>query len=96
MQLILSDEAEADLRAIIRFSVERWGIEQAERYVQLLRDRLQDLTRHPRIGSPADSMSPGLRRFSYISHVAYYRVVRHEIRIVRILHKRMRESDHIA
>ena len=95
MRLILSEDAEADLRAIARFTKEQWGEASARRYVHGLRRKLKLLCEHPGIGPTADEVRAGLRRCSYGSHHAYYRVRLGEIRIVRILHKQMRAEEHL-
>lgn len=95
MRLILSEEAEADLREIARFAKGRWGTERAREYVHGLRAKLKLLCTHPELGPAADEIRPGLRRCSYLSHHALYRVHRDHIRIVRILHKQMQAKDHV-
>jgi toxin ParE1/3/4 len=95
VRLIVSAEAEADLRAIIRFTTLEWGIERAGSYARGLGERLQLLREHPELGPPADEISPGLRRYPYLSHNAFYRIGKDEVRIVRILHKRMGSGRHL-
>jgi len=41
------------------------------------------------MGSAADDIRPGYRRFPHESHVIFYMVDAEDILIVRILHKRM-------
>jgi toxin ParE1/3/4 len=89
MRLIVSVRAEADLRDILRYGAGRWGIERGARYVRIFRGKLGLLVDNPKLGAQADHIRPGLRRYPYISHVAYYRIIGDEIRIVRILHKQM-------
>lgn len=96
MRLILSGDAEADLRGIIRYTTGQWGRSRARRYVEGLRAKLRLLCEHPDIGRTADEVRPGLRRLSYISHTAFYRIRGAEIRIVRILHKQMQPEQHIS
>ena len=93
MRLTRSERAEADLREIIRHARRRWGTEQARHYAAGLRQRLELLCGHPELGPAADEIRPGLRRCSYVSHNAFYRVDRDRIRVVRILHKRMRAEE---
>ena len=94
MRLILSGEAEADLRGIIHYSITQWGRERARRYVGGLRDKLDLLAEHPEIGPPADEVRPGLRRLTYYRHSVFYRIRGPETRIVRILHKQMEAERH--
>jgi toxin ParE1/3/4 len=96
VRLILSEDAEADLREISRYTKEHWGRERAYRYVQSLRNKLKLLCRHPELGPPAEGVRPALRRCSYVSHNVFYRIGSGEIRVVRILHKQMRAEGHLS
>jgi toxin ParE1/3/4 len=89
MRLSLSEDAEADLQEIARYSGSRWGRERARRYVRDLRTKLELLREHPELGPPADQIRAGLRRYSYVSHHIFYRIEPDAVRIVRILHKQM-------
>jgi toxin ParE1/3/4 len=85
----VSKPAQADLVAIVRFTVERWGARQAVRYTQELEKGFQALAENPHIGRSADSVSPGLRRHELQKHVIFYRMKPRGIRIVRVLHQQM-------
>jgi toxin ParE1/3/4 len=96
MRLIVSDEAEADLRAIIRFTTNQWGAERAQSYVGSLRDRMVLLLDYPELGPACDDISAGLRRYPFVSHNIFYRLRRNEVRIVRVLHRRMSPEAHLG
>jgi toxin ParE1/3/4 len=89
VRLRFSSEARADLFDIVRSGAERFGEQQARSYVTALRTKLLLLLEHPYLGPASDDIEVGLRRYPYVSHVAYYRLVREEVRIVRVLHRRM-------
>jgi toxin ParE1/3/4 len=95
VKLVLSDDAVADLRAIVRYAAGRWGRARARAYLAGLQERLDSLPAFPELGPSVDDVSPGMRRYSYVSHNIFYRVRRGHIRIVRILHKRMRAEDYL-
>lgn len=95
MKLVLSEDAVADLRAIVRYAAGRWGRARARAYLVGLQERLDSLPAYPELGPPADEFLPDLRRYSYISHNIFYRVGPSAVRIVRILHKRMRAEDYL-
>jgi toxin ParE1/3/4 len=95
VKLVLSDDAVADLRAIVRYAAGQWGRARARAYLAGLQERLDSLAADPELGPAADDFSQGMRRYSYLSHNIFYRVGRGEIRIVRILHKRMRAEDYL-
>lgn len=76
------------------FGRRRFGEKRARRYASELRSKLLVLLDHPGLGPPAEEVSSGLRRYTYISHIAFYRIETGEIRVVRILHQHMRVEDH--
>jgi toxin ParE1/3/4 len=88
-RIVISKPAKSDLRAIVRFTVERWGANQAVTYVQGLRACFEVLANDSGIGRSCDGISPDLRRHEHGKHVGFYRLSRDEIRIVRILHQQM-------
>jgi toxin ParE1/3/4 len=95
MRLILSEDAESDLREISRYTRDRWGPERARSYVWGLRDKLTLLCAHPQLGPVADEVRPGLRRCSYLNHNAFYRAGDDYVRIIRILHKHMLAQEYL-
>ena len=88
-KFILSKPAKSDLRAIVRYTFERWGANQAVRYVQSLQVCFDLLATDSGIGRRCDSISAGLRRHEHGRHVVFYRLNPGGIRIVRVLHQRM-------
>lgn len=96
MRLIVSVDAEADLRSIARYTSGRWGRERARSYLLGLRSKLRLLCEHPELGSTADEVRPGLRRYPYISHNIFYRFRGDDVRIVRVLHKQMQAEHYIG
>ena len=85
----LTEEADRDIENILDRSVIDFGLLQTELYYNSLKNCLELLDDNPDMGSVADDIQPGYRRFSLQSHVIFYRVSGDGILIVRILHKRM-------
>ena len=85
----LSTRAAADLGGIARHTIETFGVEQAHRYRDDLEACFRTLAENPRLGSSAERLRPGLRRFEHRSHTVFYMQDEEEILIVRILHARM-------
>jgi toxin ParE1/3/4 len=56
---VLSPAAQADLDAIWQYTVDRWGVAQAERYVFAIRDACNALAAGARIGKAIDDVRPG-------------------------------------
>jgi len=85
----LSQAAAQDLEEILDRSIVDFGPIQTERYFESLNRCLGLLGENPGMGSTADEIRPGYRRFGHQSHVIFYRTVGDHILVVRVLHKRM-------
>jgi len=77
------------MRAIARYTLDKWCEDQAIRYVQGLQASFQTLAQNPEMGRACNATSPGLRRHEQGKHVVYYRLKPEGIRIVRVLHQQM-------
>lgn len=71
----LTPAAERDLEAIWTYTVQRWGTEQANRYIDVLTTAFSELALTPLMGVER--------------HIIYFRVTAYGIAIIRILHDRM-------
>lgn len=91
----LSRKAEADLAAIIDFSLETFGIEQARIYYDSLIDALNHIADHPEIGMSFAHIKPNTRRLVHGSHVVYYRTDTSSVFIRRILHQSQDPMRHL-
>ena len=89
LRLELLPGAIADLDSIYAYSVEQWGMGQAETYLKALNARMQGLRRFPSLGTAQDVLHPGLRRIGEGSHSIYYLTRDDAVLIVRVLHDRM-------
>lgn len=90
-----SKRSEADLEAIVRYTLDNWGAKQASSYIDGLEIRAQSLADGPNIGKSYGDLATGLRGFVYQSHVIYYLEAEHGITIVRVLHQRMNPTLHL-
>ena len=87
---LLSPAARADLAEIWDYTADRWGVEQAERYIRALTTACQALADHRRTGRAIDDIRAGYSKLSVGSHFLCYRFTdAGMIDIVRILHQRM-------
>lgn len=77
------------MRAIARYTLEKWGAAQAVRYAKSLEVCFHDLAENPHMGRACDAISSGLRRHEMGKHVVFYRLKPGGIRIARILHQQM-------
>lgn len=91
----LSPAAELDLEDIWTYTVEHWGIDQANRYTDLLIAAFAELAQSPKIAPACDHIRPGYRRRSVERHVIYFRIADYGIAVIRILHIRMDAPRHL-
>jgi len=92
--LVFSPAAQADMDIVWDYTVEHWGLDQAERYTDDIRDACRGLAAGHRQGRPVD-VRPGYLKCLVGSHVIYFRDHRDQIEVVRILHSRMDANRHL-
>ena len=85
----LSPEAIKDLLTIRAHTQNKWGIQQAQKYIDALEIKCEKLARSPHIGRERPEIKPGYRSITEGKHVIFYRVGDSGIDILRILHGRM-------
>jgi toxin ParE1/3/4 len=91
----LSAAAGRDIRNIARHSTSRWGVHQAETYVEELQTMLQTLADYPSVGLDIGDRRPGCRQHLHASHLVIYRPTSFGVRIVRVLHARQLPERHL-
>lgn len=85
-----SSKAEQDINSIWLYTVDRWSMEQADRYHHILIAGVQHLTENPELGRIYSNRDGTFKFFQIMSHLIFYRETSStEIEIVRILHKSM-------
>ena len=82
-----SRSAERDLEEIAAFTLEKWGEEQAHRYVGGLRRVCRLIAERSMLGRPAVASRPAWRRIEHENHIILYSPNRSGITIQRIFHK---------
>ena len=82
-----SARAESDLFEIATFTVETWGVRQADQYIRGLEELCGQLAAFPKMGRACDAISRGLRRMEYESHVVLFFPQEQGILIARVFHK---------
>ncbi len=94
-QLIVLPLAEVDIEGVWLDTLERWGSEQADTYVDQLYEHLQLVAERPGLGRSCDELRVGYRRLLVGHHVAFYRIAGDAVEIVRVLHERMDFDSHL-
>jgi toxin ParE1/3/4 len=91
----LSPAAGCDLEGIWKYTRGEWGLEQAERYADLLTAAFQVLAESPKSAPACDHIRQGYRRRNVERHMVYFRVTNYGIATVRLLHERMDATQHL-
>ena len=93
---VLSPRAIEDLSEVWDFSADRWGADQADRYVRQIATACRDLAEDRRKGRDAGNIRAGYFRYAVGSHEVFYRIgEKRPMEVVRILHKRMDVERHL-
>jgi toxin ParE1/3/4 len=91
----LAPAAERDLETIWAYTRQQWGLEQANRYIDILTLAFAELARSPQMAPACDHIRPSYRRRSVERHMIYFRITDYGIAIIRILHDRMDAPRHL-
>ena len=83
MTFELSKRARSDIKNVARYTLESFGIAQAEQYLSGLYNLFDLLTDNPRLGR---EWTGGRRRCVYRMHYVYYRVVGTHVFITHVRH----------
>jgi toxin ParE1/3/4 len=83
----LRAHARNDLEVIWDYTLEQWGVQQAERYFEALFTCFDDLAANPQMGRQRDEVFPGIRGFPQGRHIVFYELDEAGIEIVGIVHQ---------
>ena len=83
------------MEAIWLYSLEGWGLEQANRYTDELTNAFAQLVVSPKMATPCDHIRKGYRRCRVGRHAIYYQQTDYGIAVIRVLHDRMLSSRHL-
>jgi toxin ParE1/3/4 len=87
--------AKSDLEQIWLYTLQEWGIKQADGYVLALISRFEWLSENPQIGKRRNDIKQGYFCFPEGSHVIFYTVTSYGIDIIGIPHQRMDVVTHL-
>lgn len=93
----LTRSAQADLRAIARFTQSRWGVRQRNAYLKEVDQVFRALAKNPLMGRNCDEIREGYRKLPHGTHVIYYKQPsENTLLIVRVLHATMDVDTNIG
>ena len=103
VRLVRSQRAKRDIVEVLAYTKERWGVEQACRYADLIEEALTAVADDPACGKARDDIHPGIRalhigkRGRPARHIVFYRSTSSQrVEIVRLLHEAMDFSRHVT
>jgi toxin ParE1/3/4 len=87
--------AENDLEEIWLYSLQEWGVDQADKYIRALLSRFSWLSENPTIGKYRTDIKPGYYSFPEGRHVIFYTLTSYGIDVIGIPHQRMDVMGHL-
>ena len=95
MKLALTHAALEDLRSIRAYTLETWGAEQEERYLNRIWAKLDSLRADPTRCRLRADLFPGCRIAAEGKHVILFRANDDLLEVVRVLHAAMDFKRHV-
>ncbi|BAO84626.1 MULTISPECIES: type II toxin-antitoxin system RelE/ParE family toxin [Comamonadaceae] len=89
-----SPAAQADIGEIWDYSADRWGPDQADNYIDAIRDACYALARGTKHGRPAEVL-PDFQKYLCGSHVVYFLNYPDHLDVIRVLHQRQDAERHL-
>jgi toxin ParE1/3/4 len=90
-----TSQARNDLRGIWRKTYDKWGSQQADKYLDEINASIELLKDNPRLGKSRERLRPGYRSLHINRHIVYYRLEPSLIRIIRVLYDGMDPDLHL-
>jgi len=81
--------AQADLESIWLYTMEQWGVEQANTYLEAIIQRFDWLVDNPLLGKQRDDIKEGYYCFPEGMHLVFYIIKDNQIEIIGIPHQSM-------
>ena len=89
LKIVLHEDAEQDLEEIWFYTFQKWSLEQADRYYNLIFKEIDLLASRPQIGKDIGYLKEDYHSAKVKSHLIFYKFSKTEIQIIRILHENM-------
>jgi toxin ParE1/3/4 len=84
--LRLREQAQLDVRSILRYTTQQWGTRQKNIYRAKLYQVMRSLLDHPERGRSRDEYFLGCRSLPVERHIIFYHLTEDEIIVDRVLH----------
>jgi toxin ParE1/3/4 len=87
---IISEKATEDLEQIWTYTYVHWSENQADKYYNLLVEKIELIAQNIALGRKIDDIKEGYRCFSVEFHLIFYKIsANNVVTIIRILHQKM-------
>lgn len=86
LKVRFSAAAREDLRAITRFTIDKFGVRQAKIYGQSITSVIEKIQINPNLGIFRPELAEGLQSIVHQSHVVFFKLDGVYLSIIRILH----------
>ena len=86
---VISKKAVSDLEEIWLYNVQKWSVDQADRYYKLIFDEINFICKNKNTGKSMEHGRKGYRASKVKSHLIFYRIQNNTVEVIRILHERM-------
>ena len=94
LKLVQRPLARSDIKGIWKYTNEKWGINQADSYIQGLGIALQGLSKSPMIGISIEHVFKNCRLFHYRHHLVIYSTTDTSLVVQRVMHENMDMTRH--
>jgi toxin ParE1/3/4 len=96
VKLTFTQAALADLRSIRAYTLETWGPDQEERYLNNIWAKMESIRLDPTLFRLRIDLFPGCRIAAEGKHVILFRGTETSVDVVRVLHAAMDFKRHVA
>lgn len=87
--------AKQDLIDIWLYTLESWGIAQADKYLDQINEALEAISHNPGLGISCDEIRKGYKKFHTNKHVVFYKYCNITINVIRVLSNKMDDAAHL-
>lgn len=88
-QIILSPRAQDDLKNVRQYTLSAHGEKQAQKFLSLIEEGINNLLDNPEIGRTRDDVKSGYRSLVIEKHIIFYTIKETDIHILGVVHGRM-------
>lgn len=91
MRYKLSRLASRDLENLWLYTSEKWSVEQADRYLNLIFDEIEYIVKKPEAGIDFSAVRNGYFKTKIKSHLIFYKLDKssNTVEVIRVLHQMM-------